>query len=95
MDQPWELRTSELEKLRSLALYLELHERKHYRVARHPEQTPEVIRDALLSENPQIKEQLAMVLDALSPQLKARLQQMQVLDGAATRARANGRFASR
>lgn len=95
MDQPWELKVTELEKLRSLALYLELHERKHYRVARHPEQTPHIIRDAMLSENAQIKQQLAVVLDALSPQLKMRLERMQLLDGRTTvRARAIGRSAS-
>lgn len=82
MDQTWELKVSELEKLKRLALYMELHERKHYRVERHPDHTPQLIRDALQSNNQQIREQLDAVFKVMSPRLRQRLAAMQLAGGA-------------
>lgn len=81
MDHTWELKVSELEKLKRLALYMELHERKHYRVERHPEHTPHLIRDALQSNNGQIREQLDAVFKVMSPRLRQQLAAMRLVEG--------------
>ncbi len=81
MDNMWELKASELDKLKRLALYMELHERKHYRVERHPDHTPQLIRDALASTNQQIREQLDAVFEVMSPRLRQRLAAMHLTGG--------------
>lgn len=82
MDNTWDLKAAELKTLKRLALYMELHERKHYRVERHPDHTPQLIQDALQSSNQQIREQLDVVFNVMSPRLRQRLTAMQLAGGA-------------